>query len=196
MFMFGWESGGEAWVWRRQLWAWEEELVGECHILLSKITLQDQVSGSWQWRPELEDGYTVRSAYQLLTFQDTVTLDDAAVLLWHPQVPLKVSIMAWRLLRDRLPTSANLVSRGIPLAADHRCAFGCAEVETTHPLFISCSTADSLWTLVRSWIGSTYMTAPTLSAYFTQFTGSTSGTRAHRSFMQLVWLVCVWVIWT
>ncbi|MCI81089.1 cysteine-rich receptor-like protein kinase, partial [Trifolium medium] len=46
------------------------------------------------------NGYTIRGAYQLLTTQAAVTLDKAAGLIWHPQVPLKVSIFAWRLLRD------------------------------------------------------------------------------------------------
>ncbi|CAJ2641136.1 unnamed protein product [Trifolium pratense] len=47
-------------------------------------------------------------------------MDDADNLIWHSQVSLKVSISAWRLLRDRLPTKDNLVTRvrswiGIPL---------------------------------------------------------------------------------
>jgi hypothetical protein len=29
MFSLGWETGGEAWVWRKPLWAWEEELLRE-----------------------------------------------------------------------------------------------------------------------------------------------------------------------
>ncbi|MCH81186.1 tether containing UBX domain for GLUT4 [Trifolium medium] len=36
----------------------------------------------------------------LLTAQDAVTLDVATALIWHSQVPLKVSIFALRLLRD------------------------------------------------------------------------------------------------
>ncbi|PNY16833.1 hypothetical protein L195_g013560 [Trifolium pratense] len=32
----------------------------------------------------------------------------AANLIWHKQVPLKVPVLAWRLLRDRLPTKSNL----------------------------------------------------------------------------------------
>ncbi|GAU12294.1 hypothetical protein TSUD_142030 [Trifolium subterraneum] len=61
----------------------------------------------------LDDRYTVRGAYQLLTAQDVVSLGDTTCLIWHTQVPLKVSILACRLLRDRLPTKANLSSRGI-----------------------------------------------------------------------------------
>ncbi|GAU10810.1 hypothetical protein TSUD_425590, partial [Trifolium subterraneum] len=29
MSALGWGGGGEAWLWRRQLWAWEEEMVEE-----------------------------------------------------------------------------------------------------------------------------------------------------------------------
>jgi hypothetical protein len=39
--------------------------------------------------------------YQILTSQDSVTLGEAEDLLWHRQVPLKVSIFTWRLLCDR-----------------------------------------------------------------------------------------------
>ncbi|MCI09274.1 hypothetical protein A2U01_0030358, partial [Trifolium medium] len=28
MSSLGWEAGGEAWVWWRQLWVWEEEMLG------------------------------------------------------------------------------------------------------------------------------------------------------------------------
>jgi hypothetical protein len=53
-------------------------------------------------------------------------LDAAADLIWHRQVPLKVSIFAWRLLRDRLPTKTNLVVRGI---ITHHLIYVCPVVE-------------------------------------------------------------------
>ncbi|MCI32291.1 cysteine-rich receptor-like protein kinase, partial [Trifolium medium] len=80
-----------------------------------------QTSDSWRWQPDLATGYSVRGAYQLLTSQDSVTLSAVEDLLWHKQVPLKVSILAWRLLRDRLPTKVNLVTRGIISSEDHFC---------------------------------------------------------------------------
>jgi hypothetical protein len=33
MYALGWEAGGKAWAWRRQLWAWEEEQLRECQTL-------------------------------------------------------------------------------------------------------------------------------------------------------------------
>ncbi|GAU21341.1 hypothetical protein TSUD_189270 [Trifolium subterraneum] len=39
-----WETEGGAWVWQRQLWAWEEEMLGECQTLLLDVSLQAQSS--------------------------------------------------------------------------------------------------------------------------------------------------------
>ncbi|GAU50918.1 hypothetical protein TSUD_191340 [Trifolium subterraneum] len=143
-------------------------------------------SDSWSWQPDSVDGYTVCGAYQLLTGQDMAPLDDAAGLIWHTQVPLKVFILAWRLLRDRLPTKANLISRGILPVEDHLCVFACGAVESAQQVFLSYSSSGSLWSLTRSWIGSSLVTTQTLSDYFVQFTISAGGTRAHLSFMQLI----------
>jgi hypothetical protein len=38
MYQLGWGEEGEAW--RRRLFAWEEELVGELILLLANVTLQ------------------------------------------------------------------------------------------------------------------------------------------------------------
>jgi hypothetical protein len=94
MFSSGWEAGGEAWVWRRPLWAWEEEMVGECQTLLLTVTLQVDSPERWHWRPDPVTGYLVRDAYQMLSSHVTVTLGEAGDLLCHKQVPLKVSIFA------------------------------------------------------------------------------------------------------
>ncbi|GAU38426.1 hypothetical protein TSUD_396060 [Trifolium subterraneum] len=159
MFQSGCGGGGKkAWVWRRLMRAWEEEMLVECQTLLLTISLQAHSLDRWIWKPDLDRSYTVRGAYQLLTDQGVVPLDAATCLIWHSQVPLKVSILTWRLLRDRM--------------------FG------------------SLWSLVSSWVGSATVTTQTLSDQFVQFTSSAGGTRSRRSFMQLIWLACVWVVWT
>ncbi|PNX67792.1 heat shock protein, partial [Trifolium pratense] len=158
---------------------------------------KDHSSDRWLWRPDLEKSYTICGAYQLLTTQDVIILDPASGLIWHhPQVPLKVSIFAWRLLRDRLPTRANLVSRGILSPELHSCVSGCGAAESAQHLFISCNTFGFIWVLASSWIVSSLVHAQTLPHHFVQFTTSAGGFRARRSFMQLIWLAYVWVVWT
>ncbi|GAU14707.1 hypothetical protein TSUD_203560 [Trifolium subterraneum] len=131
----------------------------------------------WLWRPDVDRGYTVRGVYQLLTAQDVGSLDAATGLIWQSQVPLKVSILAWRLLRDRLPTKVNLTSRGILPVGDSHCVSGCGAVESAQHVFLSCGMFGSIWSLVSSWVGSASVTAQTLSDHFIQFTSSAGGTR-------------------
>ena len=47
LFSRGFEQGGEAWQWRRRLWAWEEEELEECRTLLLDVLcmLMFQTSG-------------------------------------------------------------------------------------------------------------------------------------------------------
>ena len=51
-------------------------------------------------------------------------MEGVAALVWHNNVPLKVSIFAWRLLRNRLPTRQNLVHRGILSDTAASCLLG------------------------------------------------------------------------
>ena len=63
IFFRGWEDGGAGWRWRRRLWVWEEEMLGECIILLRNVCLQINVKDTWKWHMDTSAGYTVRSAY-------------------------------------------------------------------------------------------------------------------------------------
>jgi hypothetical protein len=101
-------------------------MLRECQTLLISVTLQVDSLDRRQWRSDPVSGYSVRDAYELLTSQEEVTLGDAEDLLWHKQVPLKVSIFACRLLRDRLPTMTNLVTWGILSPDLDTCVTGCA----------------------------------------------------------------------
>jgi hypothetical protein len=170
-------------------------MLGECQSLLLPFTMQAHSPDVWRWQPDLDAGYSVRGAYQMLTSQDSFTLGEAEDLVWHKQVPLKVYIFAWRLLHNRLPTKSNLVARGIISTEVHSCVSGCGGIESAQHLFLTCSIFGSLWALVRSWIGFSTADAPTLTAHFVQFIHSAGGLRARRAFLQLIWLACVWVLW-
>ncbi|GAU32412.1 hypothetical protein TSUD_221010 [Trifolium subterraneum] len=102
----------------------------------------------------------------LLGWRDVVHLDVAAGCIWYCQVPLNVSIFAWQILRDMLPTKVNLITRCILSVADHLCVSGCGAVESDHHVFLSCSTFGSLCSLVSSWIGSSSVTAQTFANHF------------------------------
>ncbi|MCH79554.1 cysteine-rich receptor-like protein kinase [Trifolium medium] len=138
MYRLGWEEGGTAWRWRQSLTAWELEMLPECRTLLVDIILQPNIADLWRWRHDPGGGYTVKSAYLRLTTRDHHEVDTMSTLLWHPQVPVKVSVLAWRLLRNRLPTKDNLAVRNIIPLDFQLCASGCGGLENAHHLFLSC----------------------------------------------------------
>jgi hypothetical protein len=49
MARVGWEEGGNGWVWRRRLLAWEEESVRECAYLLNNVVFQENIHDQWRW---------------------------------------------------------------------------------------------------------------------------------------------------
>ncbi|KAK2369884.1 hypothetical protein QL285_082984 [Trifolium repens] len=104
------------------------------------------VADQWLWRYDPGRCYSVRCAYNFLKRRMTD-------LIWHKQVPLKVSVLAWRLLYNRLPTRDNLVRRHIIAYDAQLCVIGCGGVKTAHHLFMSCPVLASLWCLVRNWVG-------------------------------------------
>jgi len=104
------------------------------------------------------------------------------------QVPLKVSVLAWRLLRDRLPTKANLTNRGIIPIEARLCVTGCGHVE-------DCPFFGALWPMVRAWLGVEGVDSHAIPDHFMQFIQYASGLKSRRSLFHLIWLQCVWVLW-
>jgi len=163
--------------------------------LLYDVILHDQTSDHWRWRLDPSGGYSVCSVYQMLTIDDNHTFDVTLDLIWHRFVPVMVSILAWRLFHNRLSTKANLVTRGTLTQEAQVCVTECGEVETMHYLFFSCIIFRELWHSVHDWIGVFTANLYSIIDQFLQFTYSTGGLATRRSFMQLIWLVCVWVLW-
>jgi len=132
------------------LWEWEEELLEECRILLADVSLQPLSFDVWQWLPDSDGGYSVRGVYAMLTAQDTQYDGQVADLIWDKQVPLKVYIFAWRLLRDCLSTKSNFEARGMIGSEACLCMSGCGLVEDARHLFLACSWFGSIWPLLQS----------------------------------------------
>jgi hypothetical protein len=72
----------------------------------------------------------------------------------------------------------------------------CGGLEIAQHLFLSFPVFASLWGLVWSWIVVSSVDPVLLQDHFLQFIHSVGGVRARRSFMQLVWLCCISIMWT
>ncbi|AES66692.1 hypothetical protein MTR_2g077630 [Medicago truncatula] len=76
---------------------------------------------------------------------------------------------------------------------DISCSAGCGQVESEQLLFIHCDIYGSIWQKVR--IGVSGVDHQNLQAHFFQFTNYLEGLRTRRSFLQLLWLLCVCLVW-
>ncbi|GAU20182.1 hypothetical protein TSUD_352460 [Trifolium subterraneum] len=195
MCELGWEEGGAGWQWHRQLWVWGEELLLECTGLLLATVLQTNSSDSWIWRHDIGGGYSVRGAYSLLAAREDGTTTGSADLIWHQHVPLKVSVLAWRLLHNKLPTKDNLVARDIIPQEARFCVNGCGEPETANHLFLAYPVFEPLWSMVRAWLGIAPADTEVVQDHFAHFVASLGGSRPRPSYLQLVWLCCISVLW-
>ncbi|PNX88489.1 kinesin-like protein [Trifolium pratense] len=137
------------------------------------------------WR-DIGGGYSVRGSYDLLTTSDADDHGATMDLIWHKQVPLKVSILVWWLFRNRLLTKDNLVARNIIYSDARFCVTGCGEAKTANYLFLSFPVFAPFWSLVRSWIDISSPAPALIQDHFIQFTHSAGGLRARRSLLQLV----------
>lgn len=92
-----------------------------------------------------------RSVYSIV---DGVSINVEGELanVWSHLIPLKVSVLMWRMLQNRIPTKDNLARRGVLNGADISCSFGCGKEENVSHFFSECSIAAELWQEVLKWI--------------------------------------------
>jgi len=190
----GWDEGGSTWVWRRRLLAWEEESVSDCAILLHNIVLQGSVLDRWRWLLDPINGYSVKGTHHFLTMADTPMKRGLFDDVWHRQVPLKVSLFAWRLLRNRLPTKDNLVRRQILHIDDNVCMIGCGTMETADHFLFTCDTFGRVWFLVMQWLHLYFVPPRGNRNHLFQFGNLAGLPYCSHSFIQIIWLTYVWVI--
>jgi hypothetical protein len=190
-----WEVGGGAWVWRRRLLAWEEETVTECATLLSDIVLQVDVIDKWRWVPDPINGYTVRGTYQYLTSSDSPMEQGMSDMVWLKQVPLKVSVFMWRLLRNRLPTKDNLIRISVLQPTDNACVGGCGCPKLATRVLFRCNIFGSLWYLIYNWVGISFIPPELVTDHFHHFGHYAGLPRFTYVYLKVIWHATVWVLW-
>ena len=133
-------------------------VVGKLLIICSKLVLKLLFN--------FLRGYSNCGVYDMFTTQEHQPVCSIFDFIWHKHVSLKVSIFAWRLLRDRLPTKANLAKRGIITTIDRFCVAGCGHEDDVQHLFLSYSTFGTLWQQMRSWISFDGADSQVITAHF------------------------------
>ncbi|GJS59478.1 nicotianamine synthase, S-adenosyl-L-methionine-dependent methyltransferase [Tanacetum coccineum] len=98
--------------------------------------------------------FTTRTLYSVSVMRKYIDsrslLTEGNKTRWNKLVPIKISILAWRLINDRLPTRSKLYSRGIDLHS-LLCPVCDENIESAQHLLVHCNLACDLWSLVFKW---------------------------------------------
>jgi len=188
MFLLGWGEGGEAWKWRRRLFAWKEELKSDCCTLLLLIVLQTVVNDIWICQLHASSKYNVSSGYNCLTSRDQPLNNDDTSIISHKAVPLKVNIFAWLLLHNWLPRTENLIKSRVLPPNSTSCSGGCGSQEDIDHLLLFCDFYGHILYEIYNWLGLVSVTTAHINYHIIQFR-SLGGFLKHTcSAFHLIWL--------
>lgn len=84
--------------WKRSLS--EEELSEK----VQRLTLREEVEDKWEWS---RNSYSVKDAYTSIVDGVSINVENELANVWSHLIPLKVSVLMWRMLQNRIPTKDN-----------------------------------------------------------------------------------------
>jgi len=131
-----WDDNGWHWrlKWRRERFEWESILEEELLTIFSRGVLYKDSNDYIAWRGDSKGFFFVRSTYALLANQGNISKNGVFSLLWKTKALPKVLITVWRILLDRIPTSHNILRRGVVVNFS-LCALCNQSEESTQHLF-------------------------------------------------------------
>ncbi|XP_058774320.1 uncharacterized protein LOC131648593 [Vicia villosa] len=153
----------------------------------------------WRWDSV---GFSFKSAYANLMScvrnQVLLGLSDKKALncIWKTFVPYNVSLFSWRLILARLQTKDELAKRGV-LPWNHclACPLCLRQEETYLHLFLNCSVAEEVWSLILDWMGYVYSKPSVgISDHMLLFVSALRG-KVKKGLRGLIWLAIVRAIW-
>ena len=155
--------------WRRNLFDHESDLAVQFMEEICSVPIQRYIKDSMLWLAEPHGQYTIKSAYSLCINPSTTSADgNIYKTIWKLKIPPRAVVFCWRLLKNRLPTKANLLRRNISMQEDICPLCGSVQEDVGH-LFFNCTLTRGLWWEAMSWIRVVGPLPITPKCHFIQF---------------------------
>ncbi|XP_021984993.1 uncharacterized protein LOC110880862 [Helianthus annuus] len=183
-----------AWGWRSNPSTPEE--VTELFGLLNDI--HDFVwrggEDDWKWKFDKDGLFSVSSVKKLLSSNNMGDPNSSfKCFKWKGWMPLKCKIMVWRDARNRLPTIAELIKRGVSI--QHCCCSFCDEVmEITLHLFTGCMFSQEVWFRIEAWCRIQHGCIFDIS-YLLQLLERNASSKESRHTLRGIVYATFWVLW-
>ncbi|XP_057803416.1 uncharacterized protein LOC131018725 [Salvia miltiorrhiza] len=129
--------------WRRELRDCEVEGTNALVTFISDFTLCAGTEDCWMWTAAKDGKYTTKSAYLAIkaarsSTQSAASNNEALSMIWDTPAIHKAKVVAWRILRSRLPSCDNLKKRNVPMTVEELGCSACFQcLETIEHVFLN-----------------------------------------------------------
>ncbi|KAI3815120.1 hypothetical protein L1987_14776 [Smallanthus sonchifolius] len=179
------------WDWNRPPNADEEMVDLDRPLGLLNAVNWRSAGDRWKWQLEPSGCFSVSSIKTNLERVSGSTPNYK--FKWNPWVPKKVSIVAWRAEKDRLPTVDALIRRNIPVQ-DTWCGFCGDHMDTMEHVILACDFAQDVWQVISMWCKA----MPFFAADVRDLLDSwkfVRGSSIHKNVVHAITLITIWSIW-
>ncbi|GLT77352.1 hypothetical protein SLA2020_489480 [Shorea laevis] len=136
-------TDGWAFQWHRPPFGRELDELGVLENILKNVFIPYDKADQVTWKHNLV-GYSTKHAYRFLEISSSCLDKSCCKIIWSPFTPSKVSIFAWRLFLNRLPTKDNLIIRGVDLASNPNCVLCGDYIEDLNHSFATCRCSQNV----------------------------------------------------
>ncbi|KAI3763339.1 hypothetical protein L1987_53793 [Smallanthus sonchifolius] len=179
-------------------WEWKSvpsthQQVVELFDLLNNIHNLEWRGGvdCWKWTEDKDGQFTVASAKRLMSSN---SLGDGSLgIRWKGWVPLKCKILVWRVTRNRIPTIAELIKRGVSIQHTG-CSLCQDDMETTLHLFTGCIYSHEVWFRIEDWCKLSHNFMFDIPDLF-QMSESQSLSKESKYILRGIVYTTIWMLW-
>ncbi|XP_057775571.1 uncharacterized protein LOC130994545 [Salvia miltiorrhiza] len=167
---------------------------------ISEFALCPDKEDGWIWKATKDGVFSTKSAYEVIAAarnepSPMSMFKEELAQVWKTPAPHKAKVIAWRCLRNRLPTCNNLVKRNVPLGIEETWCNACVtSFETAEHLFLHCPKVEIVWDKIQQWIDSKIVRSQGIPQHFTSFFCAARGKNS-RKFLMALWVCTIWLIW-
>ncbi|GKU86426.1 hypothetical protein SLEP1_g954 [Rubroshorea leprosula] len=186
-------TDGWAFQWRKPPFGKELDELGVLENIMEKVFIPYDRADQVTWKHNLV-GYSTKHAYRFLEISPSCLDKSYCKIIWSPFTPSKVSIFAWRLFLNRLPTKDNLIIHGVDLASNPNCVLCGDYIEDLNHIFATCRCSQNVWKWVCCWWGVPFIPTANAPLLITELC-SLMDARKSWNCWALSILTTAWTIW-
>ncbi|XP_076920725.1 uncharacterized protein LOC143581927 [Bidens hawaiensis] len=161
-------------------------------VVVDRVKVNDgRWEDNWVWGGDASGSFSVASMKKLLYRVDPPC--PKSILKLNNWVPMKVNVIVWRALQNRLPNSDNLIKRKMFFGPDIYSNCLAAE-ESLDQIFTSCYVATMVWQRIGKWCSIQPFQVKGVQDLI-EVVKLIPGTGHKRKLVYSVVMVAIWCLW-